>query len=65
MLPTSRGALRRFARQLREAHLRATPPEAVELSRLERLVCHRVVSPIDAHVILRGVIRRQREREQT
>lgn len=65
MQPTSRGALRRFARQLREAHLRATPPEAVELSRLERLVRHRALSVVDARTILRGVIRRQREREQT
>lgn len=63
MSSPNRGALRRFARQLREAHLRATPPESVELSRLERLVHHRAVSLVDAQAIVRGVIRRQRERE--
>jgi hypothetical protein len=61
----TRGALRQIARQIREAHLRATPDEAVELGRLERLIRCQAISPPEARTILRGVLRGQRERDHT
>jgi hypothetical protein len=60
---STRGALRQIARQLREAHLRATPDEAVELGRLERLIRCQAIGPPEARAILRGVLRKQRARE--
>jgi hypothetical protein len=64
MPPTSIGARRRLARQLREAALRATPPEAVDLDRLDRLVRADAITIVDAQSILTDVLRAQNERAQ-
>jgi hypothetical protein len=62
MPPATSGAHRRFARQLREAALHATPTEAVDLDRLERLVRADAVDVFDAQQILTTVLRAQNER---
>lgn len=62
MPPTTRGAHRRFARQLREAHLRANPPEATDLERLERLVRCEALDVFAAQHVLTDVLRAQRAR---
>jgi hypothetical protein len=62
MPPIQRGPQRRFARQLREAALRATPTEAVDLDRLERLVRCEALSVFEAQNILTDVLRAQNER---
>jgi hypothetical protein len=62
MPPTSIGARRRLARQLREAALRATPTQAVDLDRLERLVRCEALSVFEAQNILTDVLRAQNER---
>jgi hypothetical protein len=62
MRPAYRGAHRRFARQLRQAHYLATDDEAVDLERMRRLVSAEALCPFDAQEILRGVIRSQLER---
>jgi hypothetical protein len=64
MPPATRGAHRRLARQLREAALRATPTEAVDLDRLDRLVRAEAVSVFEAQNILTDVLRVQNERAQ-
>lgn len=58
-----RGPQRRFARQLREASLRANPSEAVDLEALERLVRLGHFCVFEAQETLRSVIRGQHERE--
>lgn len=55
--------MRRLARQLREASLRANESEAVDLEALERLVRLGHVRVFDAQEILRAVIRGQHERQ--
>lgn len=62
MPPATSGAHRRLARQLREAALRATPTEAVDLDRLDRLVRSEAISVFDGQAILTGVLRAQNER---
>jgi hypothetical protein len=62
MPPTTRGAHRRFARQLREAHLRATPTETTDLDRLERLVRSEALDVFAAQRVLTEVLRAQRAR---
>jgi hypothetical protein len=62
MPPTTRGAHRRLARQLREATLRATPAELAELHRLDRLVRCEALTVHQARDILRDVLRQQHER---
>jgi hypothetical protein len=62
MPPANRGAHRRLARQLREAALRATPTEAVDLQRLDRLVRADAITVDDAQQILTRVLRAHNER---
>lgn len=64
MPPRSRGAHRRFARQLREAALRATPKELVALERLERLVRSEALSVFEAQQTVRALLRQQHARDQ-
>lgn len=63
MTPLKRGPMRRLSRQLREASLRATPDEAVELDRLHRLVRCEAIGVLEAQQILTDVIRAQHQRE--
>lgn len=58
-----RGAHRRLARQLRDAHYRATDDEAVDLERLRVLVHSRALCVFEAQDILQGVLRGMHERE--
>lgn len=63
MAQLQRGPQRRFARQLREASLRANPSEAVDLEALERLVRLGHFCVFEAQRTLTSVIRGQHERE--
>ena len=56
------GAQRRFARQLREAGLRATPRERLDLERLERAVREGEVSLPVASDAVRDLLRQQHQR---
>lgn len=55
--------MRRLARQLREASLRAEGAEADDLNRILVLVTHGHLCPFEAQAILTDVIRTQHERE--
>lgn len=59
-----RGPYKRLARQFREAGLRATPQEIVDLVDLERMVRRDELCVFDAQRILRRMIRRQHERSE-
>lgn len=63
MPPRSRGPYRRLARQIREATLRATPQEDLELERLERLVRSEAISVFEAQDLLTGLLRAQHARD--
>lgn len=63
MPPRSRGPYRRLARQMREAALRATPAEATDLDRLDRLVRSEAIGVFEAQRLLTDLIRTQHERE--
>ena len=65
MQAATRGPHRRFARQLREAALRATPEELIDLERLERLVRYEALGVFEAQDMLRDLLRRQNERAQS
>lgn len=56
------GAQRRLARQLREAALRATPRELLDLERLERAVREGEVSIPVASDVVRELLRQQNQR---
>lgn len=60
----SNGPRRRLARQLREAALRATPSELVDLQDLERLVRCEALNVFEAQRILTDLIREQHDRDQ-
>jgi hypothetical protein len=62
MPPPADGHRRRFARQLREAALRATATELVDLELVERLVRLNAMSVVDASDLLRALLRAQHER---
>ena len=57
-----RGLARRLARQFREAALRATPAEAVDLDRLHALVTTGAIAVPEASRRLTDLMRAQRER---
>lgn len=62
-MPPDRRPYRRFARQLRAAHMHATTDEILELDKLERLVRHHALCVFEAQEILTDVIRAQHDRE--
>lgn len=59
-----RGAHRRFARQLREATLRATAPELEQIVGLQRAVEHGTITVFEAQETVRALIRAQHQRDQ-
>lgn len=62
--PIGRGALRKTARQFREAALLASPEESVDLDRLHRLLRQDAISVPACSALLTEVIARQHQRRQ-
>lgn len=64
MQTPGRGTRRRLARQLREAALRATPTELLELERLEAAARDGAIGVLDASRLLRDLLRAQHARDR-